>query len=285
MPVDNGDLILDPVGTDEPVPETAIAGAPQPDADKLELSEDGNLVKRGDKVYIRKEALDEERGARQKLQGALNAIEPLMPEFEEFLQSKQGRGRAQVARVAAPVDDEDEYSDDELEGLATVRGYYDADNKPDKARAKAELNLLSRVADRRSAKMVGPVAQNAMRERANTNVRQAMDHRFLDGEPIADQKYLKAVFDALPEDARADASITNIATLAAAGLEYLEQRKNGGVRRGRREPNFREGPSSRGGGSLDLDALDIAAAKARGKTPEQWAKLTKAATGSNQLED
>lgn len=277
MPLDDNDQILDPTHADD---TTVVAGIkPVEKPPEWEPSEDGNLVKHGDRSYIRKEALDEERGARQKLQGALSAIEPLMPEFEEFLKTKQEGRRATLSRATAGTDDE--YSDDELSGFAISRGYYNAENKPDASRAKAELDIMSRIADRAAAKAIGPLSSLSQRDRATANTTNAMNHKFVDGEPIAEEKYLKAVFDALPEDARADTAITNIATLAAAGLEYLEQRKTGGVRRGQREPLFREGGSGRiGEQGESFNALDRAAAKARGKTPEQWAKLQKTVGGA-----
>src|ERR1700682_4008525 len=147
---ENTNDVLDPAHADD-LPqvagiaqETRLPGQ-QTDAE-WKASDDGNLVTRGDKQYIRKEALDAEREKAQKLSATLARIEPLVPEFTEFLQQKQNRNDANVERTTRRV--EDNYADDDdLRGFAIVRGYYKADGTtPDTDRANTELNIMARVA-------------------------------------------------------------------------------------------------------------------------------------------
>lgn len=273
--LENDSDIIDPAHADD-LP--GVAGAPTrsaPESAEWVVSEDENQVKRGGKTYVREEALREERSRAQHLSAQLAKIEPLVPEFVEFLNQKQHRGRATMARTAESTGD---YTADELNGLAITRGYYQADNvTPDVARAKYELDLLTGVADRAAQKHVGPVAQATIQDRAQANYTAALNKVYTDGQPIADEKFIRAAFDALPPEYRADSNIADIVTVIAAGLQNLEERQSGRRRGGAREPNFREGPAGRMSNQSEaLDALDRAAARALGKTDEQYGKIQKA---------
>lgn len=277
---------IDPHAADDVVPTTAVAGAPvaaAPDADDkgYKVTDDGNIVEVGGKKYFREEALHAERTRAQGYANTIKQLEPLMPEFEQFLRQKQGGERATVGRAtrsAAPADND--YTDDELTGFAITRGYYDKDNQPDLKRAQDELDIMAAIADRRAQKAVGPVAAGSARDRARLNAERAVQHKFADGEPIADEKYINAAFEALPDELKADPNVSNMLLVLAAGLETLDARREGRGGR-RREPVFREG--GRGRVETDnegsLDALDRAAARARGKSPDAWAKLQKQVGG------
>lgn len=276
---------IDPHGAEDGV--SVIAGIPPAGAaaDKpdFKATEDGNQVEYGGKKYVREEALHGERNRAQQYAKTLQALEPLMPEFEEFLENKRG-GRAatvdRATRSGGAVDNGD-YSEDELTGYAITRGYYGDDQKPDVRRAKADLDIMTAIADRRAGRAVRPLADSSSRDRALQNTRQAMSQTFVDGQPIADPQYLKAAFDAVPDEIKADPNVSNILTVVAAGLQALDDRRTGRSRAGRREPAFREGSGGRVDRVSDsLDALDRAAARARGKTDEQWSKTQKAVTGS-----
>lgn len=277
--------VLDPTHADD-LP--GIAGIPGPDRLPGQLSDaewkasdDGNLVERGGTKYIREEALHAEREKNKALSSTLARLEPLMPEIAEFLQQKQQRTNANIDRTTRPG--ADSYAnDDDLRGFALVRGYYKQDGvTPDLDRANTELNIMARIADRSAAKHVGPVAAATTRDRAATNYHDALSRRFVDGEPLADEVYMRQAFDALPEEYRADPNIANITSVIAVGLQALEERKTGKRSARRGEPLFREGASGRNMSNTDLqlDALERAAAKARGKTPEQWSKMSKAMNG------
>jgi hypothetical protein len=293
------DDILDPAhDPDAGVTHAGAAGIASPvkDGDKSEpkVSDDGNIVEVGGKKYITIDALHSERAEKKQLAETLSALDPLMPDFEEFVKTKRNGRAATVARATAPADD-DAYSEDELDGLAIARGYYGEDNKPDRARAKQELDILTRVADRRAAKHVKPVADRSVADRAAQNKSRARTNTFVDGQPIADSKFIDAALSSLPDEYLADDNIANITQVIAAGLEYLDMRKTRAGKRGggppvrssgRSEPMFVE----RGGGRFDdnepeMTDLDRAAARARGKTPEQWAKLVKAANKGSELEN
>lgn len=270
----------------ENAPLPAVAGMAQPGAavaasePEWKASEDGNIVERAGKKYVREEALHAERERAKSLSATLAKIEPLVPEFTEFLNQRQTRNNRDIEHVRRPA--QETYADeDDLRGLAIVRGYYKADGvTPDIDRANAELNIMARVADRSAAKHVAPVRQVTTQDRANANYREALQRRFTDGEPLAEEQYIRQAFDALPEEYRADPNIANITSVIAVGLQTLEERKSGKRQVGRREPMFREGSSRpMSDAEESLDALGRAAARARGKTPEQWAKMTKAVGG------
>lgn len=282
--LENDNDSIDPHAGDNDVPTAVVAGAPggaAADKPGYELTEDGNLVKVGDRRYVREEALHAERTRAGNYAKTLQTLEPLMPEFEEFLANKRGNRETTVRRATSTANDD--YTEDELNGYAITRGYYDGENKPDLKRAKDDLDIMTAVADRRAKRVVGPVTEATTRDRAANNVRQALGQTFVDGEPIADEKYINAAFNAIPDEMKADPGISQVMLAVAVGLQTLDERRTGKSRgRGGREPLFREGGGGRQpSGSEELDALDRAAAKARGKTPEQWSKMTKAVGGTS----
>lgn len=282
------DTVLDPAHADnDDLP--AVAGAPprggtSPTAGtpEWEITEDGNQVKHGGRTYVTQEALHAERQRAQHAVATLKQIEPHVPEFVQYLEQKQHGQRATVARAAAPSGG-DQWSDDELKGMAITRGYYRVDNQPDTERARYELDLMARIADRSAQKAVGPVQQLSTQDRAAVNYANALNHKFVDGEPVADEKFIRAAFDALPPEYRADKSIADITTVIAAGLQALDERQSGRSRRGSREPDFREGATGRSRNTTSdaIDAFDSAAARASGKTPEQWKAIQKSFGGDS----
>jgi hypothetical protein len=107
----------------------------------------------------------------------------------------------------------------------------------------------------------------------------------VDGQPIAEQKYIDAAATSLGDDLMADPEVARLAQVVAAGLEYLDARKSGtlgrgragGGRRGSGEPMMVERSTGRFDGDTgEMSDLDRAAARARGKSPEQWQKMSKA---------
>lgn len=284
---ENTNDVLDPAHADDLpgiagiVQDTPLPGQ-QTDAE-WKASDDGNTVERGGVKYVRHEALHEARTRAQTLAAQLDKFAAVAPEFGEFMAQRTNRNNANVERTTRPA--QQSYADDDdLRGFAIVRGYYKNDGTtPDLDRADQELNIMARIADRSAAKHVGPVQQDSVRSHADANYREALGRRFqADGEPIADQKYLEQVFASVPADQRADPAVAQMLEVMALGVQTLEERKTGRSRSRGREPVFREGSSGRSGsgGGDALDALDAAAARARGKTPEQWGKLQKSITGS-----
>jgi hypothetical protein len=265
---------------------TVVAGAPGAAAagdtkPEFKASDDGNFVEVGGRKYVREEALHGERTKAQNYAKTLQQLEPLMPEFEQFLETRKGGRSATVDRATRGGDSD--YSDDELTGYAITRGYYGEDNKPDTKRAKDDLDIMTAIADRRATRAVKPLAEGTARDRARDNTERALSKTFVDGEPIAEQKYIQAAFQSIPEEMRADEGISDVMMLVAAGLQALDDRKAGRTRgRGGREPMFREGGSGRvDRNESTLDALDQAAARARGKSPEAWARLNKVVGGTS----
>jgi hypothetical protein len=280
--------ILDPAhDPDDGVQNMGAAGIPGKDVvvDTKEtgprLSADGNLIEHEGKKYVTEAALHEARNKNRELSDTLSRLDPVMPEFEEFLKTRDNRRTAAAARGGAGEADDSAY----LEEVAAALGFYNEKNEPDLHKAQAHLNITRRESTRAAERAVKPLAEHSTRDRANVNRERARGARFVDGQPIADEQYLEAALKALPDEYLADPNIANITQVIAAGLEYLDLRKNGEFRRGgsarstnagtgRREPMHVE----RGRGRVDdgenaLSDLDIAAARARGKTPEQWAKL------------
>lgn len=292
--------ILDPAHVDDaPAPVAAVAGisSPEPKADNEpapRVSDDGNIVEVGGKKYITMEALQSERQQRQQLAQTLATLDPVMPEFQEWLTQRNNRQNANVERTRQSTRPANpDYSDDELEGFAITRGYFKEDNTtPDLSRAQRELDIISGINRRVTRQEIEPVSRLTRAEAARVNRERASGRKFVDGQPIADQRYIDTAFDSLPPEMAADPNVANLTQVIAAGLEYLEHRKNGtlpsrGVRRaGGREPMYLEQGTGRfDGDNGELSSLDLAAARARGKTPEEWAKLTRSINKGNSLEE
>lgn len=285
MPEDN-DQILDPAHDPDGGTNVGAAGIPTPEAkgekkpDEVVVSEDGNIVERGGVKYMRAEALHNERQARQNAERQLAALAPVMPEFEEFLKVRENRKTAVRESVASGGEqDEKEY----LQEVATALGFYDETNQPDLRRAQAHLNITRREAGRVTDKRVRPVEESSQLAQARANRERARGQKFVDGQPIADDKYLEAAYNALPEEYLADPQVAALTQVIAAGLQHLDERKSG-VRRTnqpqRRQQNGEPMFVERGTGRFDegegeISQLDIAAARARGKSPEEWAKMSK----------
>ena len=268
---------LDPAHMEEELP--GVAGRPTPEKEPLELSEDGNIVKSGDKTYIRQEALHQAREERDRYKSTVDNLAPLMPEFEEFIENKRN-GRTAKADAVTRGTKVDNYDKDELEGVAIALGLTDEQGNPDLRRAAFQMTMMERIAEKAAGKAVQPIAEGSARDKGRVNRANATARQFVDGAPVADPKYLEAAFSSIPEEMAADETVAGVMQLVAAGLEYLDLRKSGKLnspRGSRREPMFVEGGSGRVFGQRDgeLSALDRAAAKARGKTPEQWAKSSK----------
>jgi hypothetical protein len=285
MPEDN-DQILDPAHDPDGGTNVGAAGIPAPEAkgekkpDEVVVSEDGNIVERGGVKYMRAEALHNERQARQNAERQLAALAPVMPEFEEFLKTRENRKTAVRESVASGGEQDDkEY----LQEVATALGFYDETNQPDLRRAQAHLNITRREAGRVTDKRVRPVEESSQLAQARANRERARGQKFVDGQPIADDKYLEAAYNALPEEYLADPQVAALTQVIAAGLQHLDERKSG-VRRGQQpqrrqqsgEPMFVERSTGRfDDGEGEISQLDIAAARARGKSPEEWAKMSK----------
>lgn len=259
------------------------APAAEPAAPAFKITDDKNQVTVGDATYIRAEALHQERNARQELQRQVDGIAPYVDEFNEFLTQKQTREAARTARVAPPAA-EGAYPREDLEGVATVRGYVDAEGKPDLARAAQDLALMDRYVEARVSRAIAPVARTASEERAYRNRESAKGRQFVDGRPLVDAKYVDQAFDALPPELAADPNVANIVQVIAVGLEQLDARKTGRAQV-RREPVFTE----EGRGRFDaepggLSQFDIRAAQARGISQADWAKRSEKPTPTGRVD-
>lgn len=272
------DDILDPAHSDTVV----VAGHPDPlpQPDTRILTEDGNLVEHNGRRYVPEEALKGERSARQQLASTLNRLEPVLPEFEEYLANKRSGNVAAQQRTAPAAE--------ELAGYAQLRGYFKSDGTPDTVRARADLDFMDSRVDTRARAIVKPVEEMSAKERARANRIAAGNAQYVDGQPIAGATYLDAAYNALPPELAADGNISNLVQVIAAGLQSLDERKTGkSSRPARREPMYLEGSRGRYDGDTgELSNLELAAARARGKSPTEWAKTAaKVVKAPNQFDD
>lgn len=285
------DQILDPAHDPNAGENLGAAGLGRPDDKKddkpYKMTDDKNIVEVDGVKYVRGEALHNERQARQKAEAILAELDPVLPEFNEFLKTKEQRKAATrdtVVRDTGGDKDDEDY----LQEVATALGFYTETNEPDLRRAQAHLNITRREAGRVTDKRVRPVEENSARDRARANKERIRGQKFVDGQPIAEDRYLEAAHNALPEEYLADPQVAALTQIIAAGLQHLDERKNGTARRGggqRRqtgEPMLVERGTGRydGDDGENISALDAAAARARGKTPEQWSKISKAVNSS-----
>lgn len=288
--------ILDPAhqgDTNDGGSTTVVSGLPRADAEPpkddparpLKVTEDGNQIEYNGRKYLTQEAVAAERAMNKQLRETLAALEPHMEDFGQYLQEKRGGGKRQAEKpqpvLASGLEDEEDY----LKDVASSMAFYREDGELDLHRAQAHLSIVRRETRRE----IAPVARGSQEERARTNRERALGSTFVDGKPIADPKYMGQALDSLGAEQLADENVANIAKVVAAGLEYLDLRRNGGLARGARrgEPNFREGSRGRFDGDAEgeLSAMDLAAARARGKTPEQWAKMQKQVGGRDNRND
>lgn len=252
-------------------PAQAVDTAPE-----IKITDDGNQITRGDAKYIRAEALAEARANNAALKAQIDQMAPFIPEFTEFLHNKRN-GRTAAVTTAVGSGGDDDYSEDELKGVAQLRGYYSEDGQSlDLNRARLDLRLMDQRAARQARTAIDPVVRTTAADRAARNRQEAMTRQFDDGAPIADPRYINQAFQALPEDLAADPGVGQLVQVLAAGMEYLDIRKSGRTPGPRREPNYTEGSTGRvdngqrGGG---LSAFALRAAQSRGYTADQWAKL------------
>lgn len=270
--------VLDPAHADDSavtVMPAAGSGTEDPKpTDAPKVSDDGNIVEVNGKKFITFDAFTSERKQRQELNDVLARLDPVMPEFEEFMKTRQQRRQSVRDTQAAGGTDDDAY----LTEVATALGFYDETNQPDLRRAQAHLNISRREAERVAQRAVEPVARSTRSEMARVNRERALANQFVDGRPVAEAQYLDLAIKSLGDEQLADPNVANIIQVVAAGLEYLDRRRNGNVRQGRQgDPMYLEGGRGRvdGGGDGYVSPLAAAAARARGKTPEQWAKLSR----------
>lgn len=287
--------ILDPAHDPNDTGTNAgAAGIPSPEKKEPEkpaerVSEDGNIIERDGKKYIVFDALQQERGKRQKAESTLAALEPVLPEFNEFLKTRENR-RAAVKESVAATDDKDD--PEYLNEVAIALGFFNEQNEPDLRRAQAHLNISRREATRVAERTVRPVAENTAREQARMNRERNRSARFVDGQPVADEKYLEAAAGALPEEMLADPQVASLIQVIGAGLQYLDERKTGTARRGgspaprRGEPmHVERGTGRYDGDDGEVSALDLAAARARGKSIDEWKKMSNRVNASRNVLD
>jgi hypothetical protein len=284
--------ILDPAH-DPNAPDTNVgaAGIAQPEQ-KVEdkVSPDGNILERDGRKYIVFDAFKAERESRKTAEQNLATLAPIVDEYQRNKETT--RLATQQAQLVSDEKDSPEY----LNEVAVSLGMYDEQGQADLRRAQAHLNISRREADRRVDRRVKPHEESTARDRAQNNRERARGQMFVDGRPIADDQYLDAAFAALPEEMAANPQVASLMQIVAAGLQSLDQRKAGGKQRQQqrqsqqvpeyREPMHTEGTTGRfDGDSGELSPLDLAAARARGKTPEQWMKQRTAVNKSQALDE
>lgn len=256
----------------DPHEQTGIEPAAESAEPEIKVSEDGNQITRGERTYIPLEAVKQARSENQQLRQIVDQIAPYQAEFAEFLNNKRS-GRANAERVAAPATDET-YSDEELKGVASLRGYYTEDGQSlDLDRARRDLDLTTRIADRTAQKAVAPVQRTTTATNAAKNRQDALTRNYSDGTPVAGREYVEQLLNLLPDDYMADESSVNATLLMAAGMEYLNMRKEGKIGT-RREPQHFEGSTgiTPGTNRPQVSAFSQKAAQARGVSLSEWQK-------------
>lgn len=256
----------------DPHDNTEGVETPAPEAPEFKITDDKNQVTVGDTKYIRAEALQQARAETQQLRGIVDQIAPYQSEFAEFLNNKRS-SRESAVRQAAPASDAD-YSDDDLKGIATLNNYYTEDGQTlDLGRARQALDVMTRIADRRTARAIEPVARTSAAERASRNRQEALSRQYVDGAPIAAPEFIQQAFDAIPAEYAADPNVANLVQIVAMGLEYAARRKDGKIN-SRLEPQHSEGGTGMlpGANPRGLTQFGSRAAQARGYTAEQWQK-------------
>lgn len=259
--------ILDPAHEEEgavvapPVDDTPAAGE--------KVSEDGNVLERGGRKYVPHEALKEARAQAKQYKETLARLEAIAPEIQETL-NRKAQGKADKVKESIG----DDYSVDELEEVARLHGFVDEWDRPNLEKAKKQLDIQARISNRVAQKTSAPLQQLLAQQIAQQRRSEAVSRKYTDGDAVASEKYIDAAYNALPAELLQDPNVAQLALVVAAGLESLDDRKNGRGRKQPRDPMFLEGGNGRFGSTEgQLSAFDRAAARARGKTDAEWAAL------------
>lgn len=196
--------------------------------------------------------------------------------YIDFLQANPDLMTRTTTTHQAPQTVTQEPVDEQAEELARTLDLYTAEGKPDVRRAQKLRGLIDAAADAKAESRVKPLQESTLRERANHNYQRALVTKAPDGRTPNRQ-----VLDALW--ARTDPSITSteegasalVATALGLSLLHGQAGPPTSVAPPAQPAVVSERPGSRQPNTPSLSAFDEKIAGMRGRTNDEWAKLTR----------
>ena len=223
--------LMAPVDTTPP-PTTAVeAPAAEPAQTQGEL-EPAPAAPEGEPdpagTYVPLAAVHAERGKAKELRAQLESLAPvaqqvpqLQQQIQELTQRLQQMTPRQPDRPAPPL-----INDDVADGLARKFELYDAEGKPDRARARDVAGFFSGLAAAEAQKAVAPIAQLSAQERTQHFRSKATTIKDQNGQAI-DPAFLERAFAMVPPEIASQPEVAGALVYLAAGMERYHGKKAG----------------------------------------------------------
>ena len=263
-----------------PPPEPVAPPAEPPPVEAAADPDEATAVEVQGGKYVPLSALQEAREKAKALKEKAEAydntvqyVQSVRP-YIDFLQANPDL-MTRTTTTHQPAAPTQEPVDEQAEELARTLDLYTAEGKPDVRRAQKLRGLIDAAADAKAESRVKPLQESTLRERANHNYQRALVTKAPDGRTPSRQ-----VLDALW--ARTDPSITSTEEGASAlvatalGLSLLHGQAGAPAVVPTPQPAIvSERPGSRQPNTPSLTNLDEKIAGMRGRSNDDWAKLTR----------
>lgn len=261
----------EPAAVEAPVPAATDAPADPVEAGAVEM-QGGKYVplaavnEAREKARLYKEKADLYDQSAQYVQSVRPYIEFLQANPDLMTRTQQ-QTQPSAVTTTQPVDEQ-------AEELARTLDLYTADGKPDIKRAQKIRTMVSTTAEAEAEKRVKPLQDSTLRERATHNYQRALVTKAPDGR-VPNRQVLDALW------ARTDPSITateegaSALVATALGLSILHGGAAAPPQPVITPPVVTETAGSKVPGRPSMTALDEKIAGMRGKTADEWGKLTR----------
>lgn len=266
----------DPV-TPEPV-APPVEAPPEVPADPVEAAA---VEMQGDK-YVPLSALREAREKAKSFKDkadqfdqTVQYVQSVRP-YIDFLQANPDLMTRQTTTHQGPQTVAQEPVDEAAEELARTLDLYTADGKPDVRRAQKLRGIIDATADAKAESRVRPLHESTIRERSQNNYQRALVTKAPNGKSV-EPNALAAIW------AKTDPNVTATEEGAAAvvalalGLSVLNDKTPAATTTtAPSQPAIvSERPGSRTPNAPTLTALDEKIAGLRGRSADEWSKLTR----------
>ena len=254
----------------ESTPQPQVAAPEPPDDDSVEIkgvkyAPVTAVIAEREKAKTYKEKAD----AYDQVASQWNQVQPYIQFLKEnptFMTRTQEQTQPTPTTTTQPADPE-------AEELARTLDLYTHDGKPDTARALKLMKVVDKVAEQKADAKVKPLAESTTRERSQYNYQRALATKAPDGR-VPDRNVLDALWS------RTDPSITSTeegataVVMLALGMGTF-QGQQAPPQATQSAPVTTEAPGPRNLNRPSLTALDEKIAGLRGRSTDDWAKLTR----------
>ena len=122
-------------------------------------------------------------------------------------------------------------NDEEARVWAEENGLITAQGELDIARARRQLTMLDKIAERKAAAIVAPIRQTTAQQAAQVNLSRAKAATLQDGSRAATDESIEQVGKMLPPELLSDPNVGALVPLVAAGLDVIMGRRQRPVER------------------------------------------------------